>query len=176
MITIFIKEKNVNKKYLKTVFDDVWCLFARLCEGRSMKVPLSCSSVALPGSVKVLMISSMGNNQETARWQFWRKIHLPLIRASKIIFSAIGPWPWPNEMDSTLWGWDTLALVIHQHGRNQMKSQRFPLSLFLTLSPPRHSDFQCSTFQGDRRNGDSSVFCQRALPNSSHWLLSYLSR
>lgn len=61
-----------------------------------------CTNVTIPGSVKVLMSSSMANSQETARWQFCRKTQLPVSSALRIIFSAIGPWPWPNEMDSTL--------------------------------------------------------------------------
>lgn len=73
--------------------DHVWCY---------MEVFQCWFSVVIPGSVKVLISSSMANIQETARWQFCRKTHLPLFSASWIIFSAIGPWPWPNEMDSTL--------------------------------------------------------------------------
>lgn len=56
----------------------------------------------IPGSVKVLMSSSIANIQETARWQFCKNTQFPDFIASLIIFSAIGPCPCPSEIDCTL--------------------------------------------------------------------------
>ncbi len=48
------------------------------------------------------MSSSIASIHDTARWQFCRKIQVPVFRASIINLSAIGPWPWPSEIDFTL--------------------------------------------------------------------------
>lgn len=56
----------------------------------------------LLGSVKVLISSSIASIQETARWQFCRNTQFPVLIASLIIFSAMGPCPWPREIDCTL--------------------------------------------------------------------------
>ncbi len=48
------------------------------------------------------MSSSIASIHDTARWQFCRKIQVPFFRASIINLSAIGPWPWPSEIDFTL--------------------------------------------------------------------------
>jgi hypothetical protein len=38
---------------------------------------------------------------DTARWQFCSTTHEPSSRAFLIIADAIGPWPWPSEIEST---------------------------------------------------------------------------
>ena len=36
-----------------------------------------------------------------AKWQFWKKTHKPLSIAFLAIASALGPWPWPNDIDDS---------------------------------------------------------------------------
>mmetsp|Transcript_4017 Transcript_4017/g.8831 ORF Transcript_4017/g.8831 Transcript_4017/m.8831 type:complete len:235 (-) Transcript_4017:315-1019(-) len=38
---------------------------------------------------------------ETARWQFWRRSHAPVLDARVILRSAIGPCPCPSEIESS---------------------------------------------------------------------------
>lgn len=85
------------------------------------------------------MSSSMANIQETARWQFCRKTHFPFFSAARIIFSAIGPWPWPSEMDSTLRSRETNILwPCSHHGASwaiyQTPSLILPLLWTIPLS------------------------------------------
>ena len=43
-------------------------------------------------------IRSNSDIQEIAKWQFYKRTHPPLLLASLIIFSALGPYPYPKEI------------------------------------------------------------------------------
>ncbi len=61
------------------------------------------------------MRSSFGI-QEGYKWQFCSRTHPPLIFASSIAFSALGPWSYPSEMlfiDSSFFFWLAKAVKLY---------------------------------------------------------------
>mmetsp|Transcript_49832 Transcript_49832/g.161161 ORF Transcript_49832/g.161161 Transcript_49832/m.161161 type:complete len:248 (+) Transcript_49832:1577-2320(+) len=57
------------------------------------------SGANFSGSSSSTMASSRGIH-DTERWQFCKMTHMPCSLPSLIAASALGPWPWPKEIDA----------------------------------------------------------------------------
>lgn len=75
--------------------------------------------------------------QDTARWQFCKHTQVPSFMAERIIFTAIGPWPCPREMDLN---WEPpMFLSLANFSRPKEKSKQcfnvvFDLNVFNRLN------------------------------------------
>mmetsp|Transcript_72143 Transcript_72143/g.143092 ORF Transcript_72143/g.143092 Transcript_72143/m.143092 type:complete len:300 (-) Transcript_72143:2055-2954(-) len=68
-------------------------------DGEGAEVSHSLKSGFVLPTAKSSHIFSSVVIHETARWQFCSTTHEPEKRASEMSFLAMGPWPWPREME-----------------------------------------------------------------------------
>lgn len=76
-----------------------FCRIATGKIGEGMEVSHRRKSFDIFSGLKSSTILSNVGIQDWDKWQFWRSTQRPRCIPSSIIASAIGPWPWPSEME-----------------------------------------------------------------------------